>query len=1038
MSPRRAAFMGGMPIILATVVTAAALATVPDRVAPANATGAIRLRTGRVRTLDLDNELDAKGRFDATARYVIQLTGPITSDQHTALIATGAILGDYLPDYAYIARFERTTRRSIADLPFVHWVGRFQNAWKIDPQIGRLGFTTEARQTLRRNGVARLVVVSFDDVDPNAFEAQVTRVAAPINLLSSFGRHHEITVEMPLAQVRRLAALSTVQYVEEAPEFTPRNDAVAWSVQSNASNFIPLWDRGLRGENQIGGIIDTTVKTAHCAFSDVNPIGPTHRKIEALYGTGTPDSHGTHTCGTFVGDAAPTGGDECFNGMAWAARVVIRDLNIVGLNSLLTAYTTHHADGARVHTNSFGNSATNAYNISCVHIDQFMLDNEDDLVVFAIANSTIPSTLTVRNPENAKNLLAVGATREPPNQDQHQSGAIGPTADGRRRPEVFAPGQTTLSANSGGTCGNFNQSGTSMACPAVAGMGILVRQYFMEGFYPSGDRDVADVFTPSGALIKAILINSAVDMTGVPDYPSLREGWGRIQTDDTLFFAGDARKLWLTDKRNTSGLTTGQFDEWTVHVAGGAEPLKITMAFTDVPGTENAAAPVVNDLNLQVTAPGGAVYLGNIFDTSLGESITGGSADPLNSVEQVHLATPAVGAYTIRIDAFNVPAPSMNPMQGYTLVVTGDIAAPADAVFLEPAGTLPDHIQAGSPANVVVRVQGSSEQLVPGSPTLHHRFQSVGGAYTAAAMQALGGDLYTASLPAGTCGDSIEYYFSADGDLGGNVTLPASAPGAVFAAALANRVIVLEDDFESDAGWTVEAGATGGNFERAIPEPMQECGRDTQPGADHSTGACSFCFVTGALAGGGPNAQDVDGGVTRLVSPVLDLSNYTSATVRAYVWFYEGYLPDNEVTIDVSTNGGASWTTAETLEHGRSDWREIEFRVEDAAALTSQFQLRVSADDAGTDSVMEVLIDDVRIVGWSCVVPPTCRKGDMNGDDLVDGEDAQGFIDAFLADCAGLLSIQARCAADFNEDSTLGMDDVSDFVDCLLQPATCP
>lgn len=51
-----------------------------------------------------------------------------------------------------------------------------------------------------------------------------------------------------------------------------------------------------------------------------------------------------------------------------------------------------------------------------------------------------------------------------------------------------------------------------MATPVAAASATLLRQYFMEGFYPTGLRTSADAFTPTGALVKAMLINSAVPM----------------------------------------------------------------------------------------------------------------------------------------------------------------------------------------------------------------------------------------------------------------------------------------------------------------------------------------------------------------------------------------------------------------------------------------------------------------------------------------------------------------------------------------------
>ena len=113
-------------------------------------------------------------------------------------------------------------------------------------------------------------------------------------------------------------------------------------------------------------------------------------------------------------------------------------------------------------------------------------DREDDLVCFAVTNMS-----TLKTPENAKNVLAVGATNQAPNQETIGSGGRGPTADGRRKPEVFLPGIGIISAGTS-TCNTNQLSGTSMACPAVTGCAALVREYYEHGFYPSGSAAPAD------------------------------------------------------------------------------------------------------------------------------------------------------------------------------------------------------------------------------------------------------------------------------------------------------------------------------------------------------------------------------------------------------------------------------------------------------------------------------------------------------------------------------------------------------------------
>ncbi len=57
-------------------------------------------------------------------------------------------------------------------------------------------------------------------------------------------------------------------------------------------------------------------------------------------------------------------------------------------------------------------------------------------------------------------------------------------------------------------------AGSSMAAPVVAASAVLVRQYFMSGYYPSGAPNPSDARTPSGALMKAVIINSGTQLMG--------------------------------------------------------------------------------------------------------------------------------------------------------------------------------------------------------------------------------------------------------------------------------------------------------------------------------------------------------------------------------------------------------------------------------------------------------------------------------------------------------------------------------------------
>lgn len=260
----------------------------------------------------------------------------------------------------------------------------------------------------------------------------------------------------------------------------------------------------------------------------------------------------------------------------------------------------------------------------------------------------------------------------------------GPTDDTRIKPDIVAPGTWILSAS-----GNLYQEGygdptnpqtggyaydgwgmpynvdykymggTSMSNPIAAGAAAVVKDYYSK----------AHSITASAALVKATLINSAVDMAdenndGANDndfpIPNVHEGWGRVN----LINATDGTALFVD---NSSGLATGGNHVTNYSVPGG-QALKVTLVWTDFASTSSASVNLVNNLNLTVTGPGGT-YLGNVF--SGGWSTTGGTADARNNVENVYIQNAAAGTWTVTVNGANVPS---GP-QPFALIVDGSSGA---------------------------------------------------------------------------------------------------------------------------------------------------------------------------------------------------------------------------------------------------------------------------------------------------------------------------------------------------------------------------
>jgi hypothetical protein len=129
---------------------------------------------------------------------------------------------------------------------------------------------------------------------------------------------------------------------------------------------------------------------------------------------------------------------------------------------------------------------------------------------------------------------------------------------------------------------------------------------------------------------------------------------------------------------HTAGLAQGQFVEYEVQVVDGSIPLEVSLCWTDFPGSPVAARQIVNNLNLTVSN-GATVYKGSVF--SAGNSTTGGVYDSLNVEENVRVAAPATGVWTVRVSA---PAVPMGP-QPFALCVTGGVGNGAGALALDRA-----------------------------------------------------------------------------------------------------------------------------------------------------------------------------------------------------------------------------------------------------------------------------------------------------------------------------------------------------------------
>jgi hypothetical protein len=627
-------------------------------------------------------ELPASLTVEESEYYLVHCQGPMYPEFKASIEAAGARVYTYLPNYTYLVKMDNVTKDDVEQIDVVDWIGIYQPAYKISGQ--------SAFEDLQ--GIHEVTIVLYPDAQIDEVFTYLVGIGAKITDTAESTWDKLITCEIDLSRVPDIARLEPVQWIEPRHKIELHNSDAQWILQTCVTGNRRIWDMGIRGEGELVSTCDTGIRTSHYAFRStastwITTFGdyPTDRKIIAYqpansYGAGYADFgdeswnsyHGTHTGGTITGDDTLNAADPR-DGVAIKSRIYFLDGG--GANGAVYLYpnfttlynypyTGNAAGSCKIMSNSWGSDAEGAYTANSQQSDQFMWDHPDFLLFFSNGNN--PPNTYVGSPATAKNLVSVGSCNNGSSWNVFSSfSARGPTNDGRIKPTLLSPGSSLASASGASDNGYGWMAGTSMSSPGAAGAGALVRQYYREGWWPTGSANPSDSIIASAALIKATLVISCDPSILSHTVPDDYIGWGRIDLDSALYFAGDSRGLEVID--HTSGLSTGNYVEYTYNVVSGDVPFRAVLVWTDYPGSLAGGKKLINDLHLTVTDPNTDEYKGNVW--SGGESQTGGSSDTLNVEECVRVNTPATGTWTLRVDAANCP----EGPQPFALVVTADL-----------------------------------------------------------------------------------------------------------------------------------------------------------------------------------------------------------------------------------------------------------------------------------------------------------------------------------------------------------------------------
>lgn len=667
-------------ILAAGLMLTGVLAASPKLVFPPEQTGPLTINLVQGYSFDplqglpqLPAGLSADAATGEYGYYLIQFPGPVRPEWKSRLENLGVKFLWYVPNYAFVARVPTRKAEDIAVLPEVRWMGPDQPAYKLLPGLEKV------------KGQQTLIVVFHYDEDADILLSEIRSLGATgiVTEFNAWNKSVKLTIDA--AAIPALARIPGVYWIEPYGEITPDNMNMQWVNQhgySASDTTRTIWAKGVNGSRMLVGITDTPCNIAHDQYRDPagNTPGPTHRKVVVYRGSQGSDQHGTHTTATLCGSDDPVG-TSWHDGLAKGARVFFQNYNALPTNWDMNVWfrgpdsgLNANVDSQRALNHSMSLSRKDTFNIyifTDMTADQFVWAHPKFMHCNSMGNY---GTNQMGHPVMAKNIISTGATLNGTSCRSIASySSRGPTADGRRKPQLVSPGDGLMSASHTSTSGYVALSGTSMATPNMTASAALVRNYFQLGYYPTGDTLTGTPMGISAALNKAVLIVGADnDMTGFT-VPDNNIGWGRVDLDSSLYFAGDRSKLWVMD--DTLGLSTGDSALYTIRVDSAGMPFRVALVWTDYPGTMRAARILVNDLDLTVISPTGTEYKGSVY--SDGQSQTGGAYDSLNVEECFRLNTPELGNWVIKVKARNVP---QGP-QPYALAAIGMFTPPAATEF---------------------------------------------------------------------------------------------------------------------------------------------------------------------------------------------------------------------------------------------------------------------------------------------------------------------------------------------------------------------
>jgi subtilisin family serine protease len=570
-----------------------------------------------------------------TKVYIVQFVTQPLPEYRDALRGLGASVYQYIGEHAHIVRMDPGVVEAVSALPFVRWVGPLHPAYRLEEyMLDNLARADELFPEQRYN----VMVFEPGEAMKNVVADRIESLGGTINMRDAGKYLLEATLTP--AQLLAVIRFDEVMFVDRwGPYETDMDIARGIGGANYIENLEGFDGTGVRGE-----VIDIGFNVGHMDFQSRPLIQ--HTAVDS-------QSHGAATSGIIFGDGT---GNPQARGLLPKAQGIVADWDVVSVGQARYDHTGELPEApyfAVFQSSSVGSPRTTQYTTISADTDVALFDFD---VVHCQSQSNAGNQNS-RPQAWAKNIISVGGVFHNNTldkaDDRFTSASTGPASDGRIKPELthfYDNVLTTYCCASNSYTTGFN--GTSAATPIVSGHVGLFFEMWSRGIFGNDVDPEGTVFDNRChmATAKAMMVNSA------NPYPltqggltRVRQGWG---LPDLRNLYDRREKMFIIDE--TDVLQELGVARYELEVADGEPELRVTMVYTDPPGVPNSQRHRINDLTLKVTSPQSTTYWGNNGLMNNLWSTSGGSANTIDTVENVFVQNPPSGVWVVEVIADEV------------------------------------------------------------------------------------------------------------------------------------------------------------------------------------------------------------------------------------------------------------------------------------------------------------------------------------------------------------------------------------------------